>query len=88
MSDLWLLIVYSSIANTSIILFTFLGDKFFVVFIIYLMVFLTIMTLLILFKSFDFINMVILLLLTVPSFILFIYKVELFFTVIYSLKLA
>jgi len=86
--DLWLLIVYSSVANTRLIVFSFLGDKFISVFLIYLFVFIMIVGLLIFLKSYDYISLVILILLTIPRFILFIYKIELFITVIFSLKLV
>jgi len=84
--DLWLLMVYSSVANTGLIIFSMMSRKFYVVFFLYLVIFVLMMRLLIFVKSYEYGYVVMLLLMTTPRFLLFIYKFELFLRVLFSLK--
>jgi len=84
--DLWLLMVYSSVANTGLIIFSMVGGKFYIVFFFYLMIFSLMIWLLISRKRYEYGYIVMLLLMTTPRFMLFIYKFELFLRVLFSLK--
>ena len=87
-SDLWLLLVYSSISNTRLLIFRIEGAFYFVSIFIYLFTVMSIILSLLKSCSYEEIILVIFIFLTIPPFLLFFIKVNLVFRLDFSLKLA
>ena len=87
-SDLWLLLVYSSISNTRLLIFGIEGAFYFVSIFIYLFTVMSIILSLLKSCSYEEIILVIFIFLTIPPFLLFFIKVNLVFRLDFSLKLA
>ena len=87
-SDLWLLLVYSSISNTRLLIFRIEGAFYFVSIFIYLFIVMGMILFLLKSSSYEEIILVIFIFLTIPPFLLFFIKVNLVFRLDFSLKLA
>jgi len=87
-SDLWLLLVYSSIANTGILLLRLLGDKYVFVVLLYLSVIVVIINCLL--KSDRVIEIVVMVFffMVIPPFVLFFIKFYIILRLDFSLKLG
>lgn len=86
-SDLWLLLVYSSIANTGILLISIYGQYYVFSIFIYLFIVLIIISMIKILDSYNNILLVVLLFIVVPPFILFFIKLFIVLRLMFSLKL-
>ena len=86
-SDLWLLLVYSSIANTGILLISIYGSFYLNSIFIYLFIILGIIFLIKKRDSYYDVLIVVLMFLVIPPFILFFIKIYIVFSLVFSLKL-
>lgn len=86
-SDLWLLLVYSSIANTGILLLSIYGHYYVFSIFIYLFIVLIIVRMIKILDSYNNILLVVLLFIVVPPFILFFIKLFIVLRLMFSLKL-
>lgn len=86
-SDLWLLLVYSSIANTGIIMLSIYGHSYIIVVFIYLFILLRIIFIVKFFDSYFDLILVVLIFLVIPPFILFFIKIFMVYRLMFSLKL-
>lgn len=86
-SDLWLLLVYSSIANTGMILISVYGGNYLTVVLVYLLVIIGIILLVKNRDSYHDLVLVVLIFLVIPPFVLFFIKVFIVRSLVFSLKL-
>ena len=87
-SDLWLLLVYSSISNTSLLIFSIEGSFYFVSIFIYLFTVISIILFLLKSSSYEEVIVVVFIFLTIPPFLLFFMKINLIFSLEFSVKLV
>lgn len=87
-SDLWLLLVYSSIANTGLLLFSIYGSYYLLSIFIYLSIVIFIIFCIKFLDRYSNILFVVLIFIVVPPFFLFFIKIFVVFRVLFSLKLV
>ena len=85
--DIWLLMVYSSIGNTGIILLRVYGSNYLIIVFLYLLVILFIIFLIKNINSFSEFLLLVFLFLVIPPFILFLIKFYIVYSLDFSLKL-
>lgn len=87
-SDFWLLLVYSSIANTGILLISTLGSNFIIAIGLYLAIIMSIIYSVKQFRSYTELILVVFIFLVIPPFILFFIKFYVILSLDYFLKLG
>lgn len=86
-SDLWLLLIYSSIANTGIILISIYGINYLITVFLYLFIVILIIIIIIKRDSYFDLILVVIIFLVIPPFILFFIKIFIVIRLMFSLKL-
>lgn len=87
-SDLWLLLVYSSIANTGMIMIRVYGSSYFIIMVLYLAVVVGLILYIRISRSYIEVLLVVYLFLVVPPFLLFFIKYGIRFRIDFNLKLG
>lgn len=85
--DLWLLLIYSSIANTGLLIISIYGNFYFNSIFIYLIIVLVIIYLIKRLDSYNHILIIVLLFMVVPPFVLFFIKIYIVISISFSIKL-